>query len=441
MNLDLRLIEDIRLIERIFPVKEISEESAREKNIRHGHISTLHIWWARRPLAASRATAYASLVPAPEDLEAWHSDNHQGKAFLVELSKWSNATNRDLLLKARRHIYEAHAERLSQELERPVTVEDIEAGRVPPPRVIDPFAGGGSYPLEALRLGCETYANDYNPVAVLILKATLEYPQKYGHPFEGMPRDLIKSRRQRRSNNSPQLEIGLDDAHTRPEVPPDFNPLLAAVKTRGNWVLEEARKELADFYRSPDPEETVVGYIWARTLPCQNPACGAEIPLMRQFWLAKKKDREIALHPVVQNGRVDFEIVVRGKKAVGAQRAAPGTQYAPWPEGFDPSRGTVSRAVVTCPVCGTVMDAKTTRRLFQEGKAGQRMVAVVTTRREQRGKFYRLPTQADLEAYAAAERALTEKRKRLAQEWGMDPVPDEPLPPRGTLGFRSKDMA
>ncbi len=415
---------DRRLIEETFPVKEVSAESAREKNIRHGHISTLHIWWARRPLAASRATAYAALVPPPKDILDWQKQ----REFIAALSKWENSLNPHILEKARRAIYQAHAERvgangLAPLQGRPVTAEDIEAGRVPPPRVLDPFAGGGSIPLEALRLGCEVHALDYNPVAVLILKATLEYPQKYGRPFEGMPADLLPEGPGTPASQGPQPSLDLKTATGT--VPDDFNPLLAAVKKWGNWVLEEARQELADFYRSPDPEETIVGCIWARTLPCQNPSCGAEIPLMRQFWLAKKKDREIALHPVVRDGRVDFEIVARGKRVVGAQGLGP---LRPWPEGFNPSRGTVSRAVVTCPVCGAVMDANTTRRLFRDGRAGQRLVAVVTTRRGQRGKFYRLPTQADLDAYAAAERALAEKRERLMLEWGMDPVPNEPLP-------------
>ena len=528
------MTHDRRLIEETFPVKEVSEESAREKNIRHGHISTLHIWWARRPLASSRATAYAALVPPPETPEEWQKQ----RQFIVELSKWENSLNLHILEKARRDIYQAHAERLSRELDRPVTVEEIEAGRVPPPRALDPFSGGGAIPLEALRLGCETYANDYNPVAVLILKATLEYPQKFGgvrgegrgvreevtsdnsflsgsgrveegdgprhgslHVDPGLPsggdvrahqpgaagrgldtgqhcrgmgpeepegvhpvsedREGLSSRVGDPSPDREQSglsvqggnranigEGGRDQPHAqRPDVEPESpqmtfafadsltphpSPLLTAVRQWGNWVLKEARKELGDFYRSPDADETVVGYIWARTLPCQNPACGAEMPLMRQFWLAKKKDREIALRPVVRDGRLDFEIVARGKKAT----ALPAAPYAPWPAGFDPKQGTVSRAVVTCPVCGAVMDAKTTRRLFQEGKAGQRLVAVVTTRRGQRGKFYRLPTQADLQAYASAEQALAEKRERLMLEWGMDPIPNEPLPSRGTLGFR-----
>ncbi|NIM12874.1 MAG: DUF1156 domain-containing protein, partial [Candidatus Aminicenantes bacterium] len=150
------MAKDKRLIEETFPVKEVSIESAKEKNVRHGHISTLHIWWARRPLASSRATNYAALIPAPETEE----ELEQKKKFIAEFCKWENSLDKDLIEKARKEILEANNGR--------------------PPRVLDPFAGGGAIPLEALRLGCETYSNDYNPVAVLIQKCTLEYPQKYG---------------------------------------------------------------------------------------------------------------------------------------------------------------------------------------------------------------------------------------------------------------------
>jgi adenine-specific DNA methylase len=371
-----------RFIEESFPVKEVSAISAREKNIRHGHISTLHIWWARRPLAASRATAYAALVPAVDDAVEWQ----RRRDFIVELSKWENSLNPHLLERARRDILEASGGK--------------------PPRVLDPFAGGGAIPLEALRLGCETYASDYNPVAVLILKATLEYPQKFGKTSE----------------------VSEDFGSLFPRT---VNPLLEAVKKWGKWVLKEARKELAQFY-PPDPDGSVpVGYIWARTIPCQNPACGAEIPLMRQFWLAKKAKKKVALYPFVgQDGILSYRIVGDGLALSGAEG------YDPWPEGFDPSQGTVSRAVATCPVCGAVVDAKTTRRLFQEGKAGQRMVAVVLSPRPQHGrgvggeggKHYRVATEADEQVYRQAEAALQEKREQLMLEWGMDPVPDEPTP-------------
>jgi putative DNA methylase len=356
-----------RFIEDIFPVKEVSEHSVREKNIRHGHISTLHIWWARRPLAASRATAYAALIPSCSTDE----EKGENRKFIVELSKWENSLKSDVIEKARKDILNLY-------------------GR--PPRVLDCFAGGGSIPLEALRLGCEAHAVEYNPVAALILKCTLEYPQKYG------------------------------------------KRLFEDLRKWGEWVLERAKEEIGKFYPSEFLETNdleleggkrreelkTVGYIWARTIPCQNPACGAEIPLMRQFWLAKKEKKKVSLYPYVEGKEVKFKIV--------------GDGYEEMPEGFDPGKGTVKGAIATCPACGFVCDDNTVRRLFQQGKAGQRMVAVVLHGKN--GKRYRIATEKDLEVYREAEKYLEEKRTKLMEEWGIDPVPDESLPPKGTLGFR-----
>jgi adenine-specific DNA methylase len=347
-----RLIE----VEGAFPLAEVSRESRREKNIRHGHISTLHIWWARRPLAASRTTIFAALIPAdnlsPKALEPM-------KELIAQMAPWEAVKDGDnhVIRQARAILQKIYPQ---------------------PPKVLDCFAGGGSIPLEALRLGCETYALEYNPVAVLILKATLEYPQKFGRR------------------------------------------LLEEVKRWGDWVLNEARKELASFYPT-DPDGSIpVGYIWARTLPCQDPNCGAEIPLMRQTWLANTEGRKIALKllPDKENKRVDA-VIVEGSQI-----------------DFDPSIGTVKGAIVTCPICGGVIDDDTTRQLFREGKAGQRMMAVVLHHPSQSGKRYRLPTERDLKAYHSATEALKQKVERLRDEWRMEPVPDEPLPPIGTLGFR-----
>ena len=355
-------MKDKRFIEESFPVKEVSEISAKEKNIRHGHISTLHIWWARRPLASSRATNYAALIPAPKD----PAELSKIKQFNVELSKWENSLNPRIIEKARRDILEAN-------------------GGIPP-RILDPFAGGGSIPLEALRLGCEAHAIEYNPVAVLILKCTLEYPQKYG-----------KSERTDQELNAIS-----------------GNSLLQDVKKWGNWVLEEAKKEIGRFYPADEDGSIPVGYIWARTIPCQNPACGSEIPLMRQFWLARKSNKKVALYPYVEGKEVKFKIV--------------GDGYERIPANFNPSKGTVSRAVATCPVCSYTVDAKTMRKLFQEGKAGQRMVAVVLHRPGAEGKRYRVATERDIEIFRKAERYLEEKRAKLMEEWGIDPVPDEKIP-------------
>jgi putative DNA methylase len=371
-----------RLIESEFPLSQVSEESVREKNIRHGHISTLHIWWARRPLAASRATALAALLP----------DDPQRREELLELVRniapWKAISNGNApqIEKARQLIREAFG------------------GRAP--RVLDCFAGGGSIPLEALRLGCETYALDYNPVAVLLNIAVLQYPQKFGQPNSVSTVPLPPSSEEPAHSPSDLLKASAKQAES---------PLLQAVSAWGKWVLEEARKELEQFYPKDADGSIPVGYIWARTLPCQNPACGAEIPLMRQTWLAKKENRKIALKliPNREAQRVDVKIV-------GANGE---------PIDFSPEEGTVSRAHVRCPLCGGTIDDKTTRRLFREGKSGQRLMAVVLHHPDRPGKTYRLPTERDLEAFRAAEaRPCTGQTHRLAQDWGMDPVPDEPLP-------------
>jgi len=201
-----------------------------------------------------------------------------------------------------------------------------------------------------------------------------------------------------------------------------INPLVADVKFWGNWVLKEAKKEIGRFYPEEPDGSVPVGYIWARTVPCQNPGCGAEIPLMRQYWLAKKANKKVSLFPFVKDSSVAFRIV--------------GDGYDSWPEGFKPENGSVARAVAACPVCGSAIAANTTRKLFQEGKSGQRMVAVVTHKKGTMGKKYRIATEEDRAVFAQAEAYLQEKREKLMMEWGMDPVPDEMLPPKGTLGFR-----
>ncbi len=367
-------LKDRRLIEENFPVKEVSAESSKEKSIRHGHISTLHIWWARRPLASSRATNYAALVPAPRDAEEWN----RKRDFIISLCKWENSLDQTILEKARGDILQAYGGR--------------------PPRILDPFAGGGAIPLEALRLGCEVYSSDYNPVSVLIQKCTLEYPQKYGKSSKGKAE-----------------WAGMKDAAGQ-------NPLLGDVRKWGKWVLEEATKEISRFYPNEPDGSIPVGYVWARTVTCQNPACGSEIPLMRQLWLAKTSAKQVALYPFVENRRVRFEIVGSGSKK--------------FPAGFAPDNGTVSRAIATCLVCGSVIDGDTTRKLFHDGKASQRIVAVVLHNPESQGKSYRTSTERDLHDFEEAARYLTKKREELLPEWGIDPVPDELLPPKETLGFR-----
>lgn len=356
-----------RFIEEHFPVKEVSRESSREKSIRHGHISTLHLWWARRPLAASRATIYASLIPAPED----GKDIESMKQEIAKLSRWENPISPDMIARARKRIMENNKDA---------------------PKVLDPFAGGGSIPLEALRLGCETYASDYNPVANMIVKATIEYP--FAHSSK--------------EGNGDELE-------------PQAKPSLASdLKKWSQWVLKEARKELEQFF--PESGGEPVGYLWSRCIPCQNPMCGATIPLLKQFWLANTKNKEITLVPSVDAGKISFKIVCDGEYGDRGD--------------FDPSRGTVSGGKATCLACNHRMDGDRVKLLFAQNKNTERMNVVVSKIRNGTGKVYRTATKSDLAVFVRAQNALEKKRKALRQEYGVDPIPNEPLPAQGTLGFR-----
>ncbi len=361
-----------RLIESTFPIKEVGREATREKRIRKGHISTLFRWWARRPLASSRATNLAALVPKPPSREQERNLNK----FIVELSRWENSTNEKLLQNARELILQAH--------------QGI------PPVVLDPFSGGGSIPLEALRLGCETHATDYNPVAVLLLKCTLEYPQKYKH-------ELIKE-----------------------------------LKKWGTCVLERIRRELSNVYNSNSPNldlkgkngkntsrKEVLGYLWAWSIRCLNPNCNLRIPLFKHYWLARKTKKQIYLHPHVTNNQVSFTVEENSE-----EKEIKGKKY------FNPTQATVSRANVTCPACGSIIPAKQVRQTFLEKKATPMLVAVVEKESETRKKTYRIATEDDEKRYQMIEEMLQQKLESFQQTHGFYPLPREKLPPKDTLGFR-----
>ena len=230
---------DKRLIEDYLPIVAISAEASREKSLRKGHISTLHLWWARRPLVACRAAVYGALVPASRLVRNGGSDEKKksfGRAntakFVEQLCKYPGDPK--VIAEAQKNILEAHAERLTQETGRPVTLEDIETGRAPRPKVLDMFAGGGAIPLEALRLGCETYAIDLNPVAHIIQLCTLVYPQKYGK--------LDPTARGMTGSNNVQDE-------------PTWGGLAKEVRYWGEWVLNKVKAEIGDLYPLiPDPQ-------------------------------------------------------------------------------------------------------------------------------------------------------------------------------------------
>ena len=265
-----------RLAEVDFPIAVVSAHSAREKSIRHGHPSTLHLWWARRPLAACRAMLLALLLPDPCDENCPEEFKEaarellakvQGKPgpenidlrrallkFIGDFSNWDLAANQRYLEVGRGLVKAAHGDEA--------------------PLVVDPFAGGGSIPLEALRLGCEAFASDLNPVACLILKVMLE--------------DI-------------------------PAARPEASGRVSAGRRGGK---KEVEKELAPYY-PPDPDgATPIAYLWARTVRCESPNCGAEIPLVRSFWLCKKASRLRALRyevkrPTGKPPYIDFEAFSR----------------------------------------------------------------------------------------------------------------------------------
>jgi putative DNA methylase len=362
-----------RLIEVSLPLAAVSEQSAREKSIRHGHISTLHIWWARRPLAAMRAAIFASLMPAPETDE----EREELERLIEIIVDWDQVKdgNSAKVLEARQKILDAFDGR--------------------PPRLLDPFMGGGATGLEALRLGCETHAVELNPVAHLIELCTLVYPQKYGQP-------------EMRAVQQGALEVEMQ-----------VNPLAEDVRHWGEWVLARAREEIGHLYDNPEGDEAggeppvIVGYLWVRTVKCPNPACGAEMPLVRQWWLAKTGTRKITLKPVVdrENKQVSFKVVDLGTHK---------------DTDFDPAEGTSSRGHATCLVCNQVADVAYVRAEGQAGRLGQRPLAVIYEQAGA-GKGYRPFTEQDEALFRESEALLAEVE---------DQAPGEPLPPVGTLGFR-----
>jgi putative DNA methylase len=395
-----------RLIEVDLPIKRISAHSSREKSIRHGHISTLHIWWARRPLAACRAVICAALWPDPADQlcpqvfrdkasklinefanaaitnlalgescdqRTWikwqalvktggldsHKEAHWNILrfalldFIADFANWDNSTVHEYLETSRALTQAAHEALGGEPGTRPL--------------VVDPFAGGGSIPLEVLRVGADAYASDLNPVPVLLNKVVLEFIPKYGQR------------------------------------------LADEVRKSGEWIKRKAEKELAEFYPKDADGATPIAYLWARTIRCEGPGCGAEVPLFNSPCLAQTGKRSVflKLNCDKQKKQIDFEII----------SGAP-------PKGE--LEGVLRRSSVTCPICGHTTPATNVRAQFKGRKGGAgdaRLLAVVTTRADQSGRTYRLPRPHDLETAREAARQLELVRLNQPQD-----VPDETLP-------------
>ncbi len=207
------------------------------------------------------------------------------------------------------------------------------------------------------------------------------------------------------------------------EYPLIYKNLEIDVKKWGNFILKESfEKEIGCFYPRIDHEKNItVGYVWARTIKCKSPTCCADIPLMVQYWLAKK-NHDVALYPQVKNNQVHFKIV--------------GDEYGGIPQDFDPNVGTISRAVVTCPVCGFTIDPDDTASEFYSGNSDEKLIAIISINTKKSGKFYQIANESDIESYNNAENHLEVKINEFINKWEIDPIPNEELPPVGTLGFR-----
>lgn len=324
------MVQKRKLIEVALPLEVINRESAREKSIRHGHPSTLHLWWARRPLAAARAVLFAQLVDDPSSNpeefpteELQRNERERLHTLIERLVVWENIRDEKLLT-------EAHAEILKS------------TGGNPPP-ILDPFAGGGTIPLEAQRLGLEAHASDLNPVAVLINKALIEIPPK----FAGM------------------APVSPDVASDQLSHPwPAATGLAEDVRRYGQWMRDEAEKRIGHLYPKatlPDGSQaTVIAWIWARTVTCPNPACGIAMPLVRSWWLGKKKGKEAYAVPSVIDGKVRFTIGHDPKRA-------PDTD----------TDGTVGRTGATCIGCGSAVELKYIRAEGRAGRIGAQLMATV----------------------------------------------------------------
>ncbi len=373
-----------RLIEVDLPIRKISAHARREKSIRHGHISTLHIWWARRPLAACRAVLLGALLPDPADPTcppsfrtdaARHLEALRGRIggaprdledplvlrealldFVGEVSNWDATRQRDLVEATRALTAAAHRALGGVHRDRPL--------------VLDPFAGGGAIPLEALRTGADVFASDLNPIPVLLNTVVLDYIPRYGAE------------------------------------------LAEAIRREGVALKRRADAALAKYYPGDPDGSTPLAYLWARTVRCEGPDCGCEIPLLRSMWLAKKGKKSVALRAIVDRTRrrVEFDVVEGAH--VDAREAA---------------KGTVARGSASCPVCGFTIKVDRVRSQLRDRRGGAddaRLVAVVTAKVGVQGRRYRTPTERDLRALTEAAVAAEGLRNEKAPN-GLPLIPEE----------------
>jgi putative DNA methylase len=400
-----------RLIEVDLPIRRISAHARREKSIRHGHISTLHIWWARRPLAACRAVVCASLWPDPgdpicppafietaqrlmlfwgreeltkcsaESYPRFNKIGHDDKTlddptelrnalldFIADFANWNNSTVPEYLAVARTLTVAAHDALEGHNaftLPAAISVHTLnEAVKdAPRPLLVDPFAGGGAIPLEGLRCGADAFASDLNPVAVLLNKVVMEYIPKYGEK------------------------------------------LADEVEKWGKWIKEQAEKELAEFYPKDPDGATPIAYLWARTIQCEGPSCGMIIPLMNQRMISKRRG-------------IGVELICGSRKIVTNIRDdLPASTFGV---------GTVTNGRVTCPKCGFTMTAERYRERSKDGQLGEMHYCTVLSHADG-GRRYRNPSEEDAAALRAVRAWHTNYPSKAVEGSDFTTIPGEPL--------------
>ncbi len=329
-----------KLIEVALPLDAINAESAREKSIRHGHPSTLHLWWARRPLAAARAIIWASLVDDPSSKpEEFPTEEEQiverERLFkiLEKLVVWENSNNEEVLNKAKEEI--------------------LKSTNGNPPPLLDPFAGGGAIPLEAQRLGLEAHASDLNPVAVMINKAMIEIPPK----FANQPPVNPEARTKLINENWTGIKGLAED-----------------IRYYGEWMRQEAFKRIGYLYPTVKDENgedrMVIAWIWARTVKCPNPACVCQIPLVNNFRLSRKKGREAFVQPIVERNKNGSSITYKVKSGKGQVKGT-----------------IINRRGARCICCEGVVGFEYIREEARNNRMGSELIAIATEGYRRRDYF------------------------------------------------------
>ena len=377
-----------KLIEVDLPLDDINRESAREKSIRHGHPSTLHMWWARRPLAACRAVIFASMVDDPSSYpDEFHTEDEQRAErerlhnIIRQLVKWESTDEskpgvKTLLANAVYEIARSVARSRGETAPTdPAAVLNYLRERALP--IYDPFAGGGSIPLEAQRLGLRAVASDLNPVAVLINKALIEIPPKF---------------RNRPPVNPEADRIGMmvGKGKKKQRFPwYGTSGLADDIRYYGAWMREEAFKRIGHLYPKAKPSDgskaTVIAWLWARTIPCPNPACGVQMPLLKTFQISKKENNEHWIRPIIDRTAKHVSFVVQNHS------------------GSVPEGGTVDSNGAICIACNSAVPLSYVREQARAGKIGEQMTAIVA--KGDRKRVFVSPTDAHIQTAIFAEPA------------------------------------